>query len=75
MAEPQQARVRRTELPTPSLDDPNKVLVQIEYQVGMLPPRFLYIDKKVWTKEKELEMIKADMRSLLRPPGEVVTIA
>ncbi len=74
MAEPQQVRVKRTELPQPDLEDPQKVIIMLEYQVGELPPRFLYINKKQWTKEKEAEMIKADLRRALRPPGEIITI-
>ena len=70
----QKVQVTRTELPQPTLDDPHKVIVQIQYQVGQLPPRFLYIDKKQWSKEKEAEMIRADLRRTLSPPGETITI-
>lgn len=74
MVEPREVRVNRTELPTPDLEDPEKVIIQIEYQVGELPPRFLYINKKEWTKEKEAKMIKEDIEKRLRPPGETITI-
>lgn len=70
----QQVSVTRTDLPSPTLDDPKKVIMQIEYQVGALPPRFLYIDKKAWTKEKEAEMIRADIRRTLKPPSETITV-
>ncbi len=70
----QSVTVRRTDLPTPSLDDPTKVTVQVEYRVGELPPRFLYLDKKLWTKEKEAELIKADLKRRMEAPGEVITI-
>ena len=70
----QQVRVTRTELPTPDLANPQKVTIQIQYQVGTLPPRFLYIDKTMWSKEKEAEMIRADIRRTLSPPGETITI-
>ena len=71
---PQEVRVKRTELPTPDLEDPNKVTIQIEYQVGELPPRFLFVNKKQWSKEKEAEMIRADIRRRLEAPGETITI-
>lgn len=70
----QQVQVRRTELAMPDLEDPKKVLIQIEYQVGVLPPRFLYINKKDWTKEKEAEMIRADLRQAMAPPGETISL-
>ncbi len=70
----QQVRVTRIELPTPTLDNPQKVTLQVQYQVGMLPPRFLYFDKKDWTKEKEAAAIKADLTQVTRAPGEIVTL-
>ncbi len=69
-----QVRVRRTELPAPSLDNPGKIIVQIEYQVGELPPRFLYLDKAQWSKEKEAALIKADLAKRMGAPGEMITI-
>ncbi len=73
MAE-QKVAVTRTELNAPDLTDPNRKIVQIQYQVGELPPRFLYLDKKLWTKEKEAELIKADLAKRMSPPGETITI-
>ncbi len=70
----QQVRVTRTEIPTPTLDNPGKVTVQVQYQIGLLPPRFLYFDKADWTKEKEAAKIKLDLARTLAPPGETVTI-
>jgi len=63
-----QVQVTRTELPTPSLDNPAKVTVQIQYQLGQLPPRFLYMDKSQWTKEREAAAIKADINKVIKPP-------
>lgn len=71
---PQQVTVIRTDLPSPDVTDPNRVVVQIQYQVGSLPPRFLYIDKKSWNAETEKKMIKADMDKQLQPPGETITV-
>jgi hypothetical protein len=70
----QQVRVTRTEIATPDLTDPHKITLQIQYQVGELPPRFLYIAKKDWTKEKEAALIKADLAKRLSTPGEIITI-
>jgi hypothetical protein len=70
----QTVSVKRTELAAPDLTDPNRKIVQIEYQVGELPPRFLYIDKKEWTKEKEAAEIKKDLAKRMAPPGETVEI-
>jgi len=71
---PQQVRVTRTELPAPDIADPNKIIIQVQYQVGSLPPRFLFINKKDWTKEKEAGAIKADIEKTMAPPGETITI-
>ncbi len=70
----QQVRVTRTELPTPTLDNPAKVTLQVQYQVGMLPPRFLYFDKEQWTKEREAAAIKGDLNRVMGPAGETVTL-
>lgn len=69
-----QVRVTRTELPAPALDDPGKIIIQVQYQVGELPPRFLHIAKKDWTAAKEAELIKADLAKRMATPGEVITI-
>ena len=53
--------VKRTELPAPSVDDAERKVIQIEYRVGELPPRFIFLPKKDWTKEKEAAAIKKDM--------------
>ncbi len=70
----QQVRVTRIELPTPTLDNPAKVTLQVQYQVGMLPPRFLYFDKSQWTKEREAAAIKGDLARVMGPVGETVTL-
>ena len=55
--------VRRTELPTPTIDDPERKVIQVEYRLGELPPRFIIIPKAEYTKEKEAELIKADIEA------------
>jgi len=70
----QEVRVRRVLLPTPTIDEPERKIYQIEYQVGELPPAFVYIPEKEWTKEKEAKAIKADMEKRLETPGETITI-
>ncbi len=70
----QQVRVTRVEIPTPTLDNPAKITVQVQYQIGMLPPRFLYFDKSAWTKEKEAAAIKTDLNRVMGATGEMVTL-
>ncbi len=70
----QQVRVTRTEIPTPTLDNPAKVTVQVQYQIGMLPPRFLYFDKSKWTKGIEAAAIMADLSRVIENTGETITL-
>ncbi len=72
--EKRNVQVKRTELLAPDLADPKRVIVQIEYQIGELPPRTIFIPKKDWTKEKEAAAIKADLDKRLAPPGETISI-
>lgn len=69
-----EVKVTRTLLPTPTIDEPERKVYQIEYVVGELPPHFVYIPEKEWTKEKEAKLIKADIDKRLKPTGETVTI-
>ena len=71
---PQEVKVKRTLLPTPTIDDPERKIYQIEYQAGELPPHFVYITEKEWTKEKEAEVIKADIRKRVEAPSETISI-
>ncbi len=70
----QQVRVSKIEIAQPTLDNPKRVVYQIQYQAGMLPPRFLYMDKDQWTKEREAAAIKGDLAKTLAAPGEMVTL-
>lgn len=69
-----EVQVKRTELLVPSIEDPERKVVQIQYQAGELPPHFLYIPKKEWTREKEAELIKADIKKRIETPPEIITI-
>ena len=71
---PLQVSIKRTLLPTPTVDDPERKVFQIEYQAGELPPHFLYILEKEWTKEKEIEAIKADIKKRIEAPPEIITL-
>ena len=53
---------------------PGKVTVQIQYQLGSLPPRFLYMDKDQWTKEREAAAIKGDIARTMAAPGEIINV-
>lgn len=71
---PQEVRVKRTLLPTPTIDDPERKTYQIEYRAGELPPHFVYLTEKEWTKEKEAALIKADLKKRIEIPEETITI-
>jgi len=72
---PQKVNVRRVLLPAATIDDPNRKLYQIEYTVGELPPGFVYIEEKAWTKEKEAELIQKDIERRMGSAGrETITI-
>ena len=69
-----QVKVKRTELPTPDLADPEKRTVHVEYTIGDLPPRFIYINKKDWTPAKEAELIKADLNKRITGTTQTISI-
>lgn len=71
---PQEVRVKRTLLPTPTMDDPERKIYMITYRAGELPPRFIYLLEKEWTKEKEAEAIKADIEKRMEMPEETISI-
>ena len=70
----QQVSVTRKELPAPDISDMDRKIVQITYQLGELPPRFLYIPKKEYSKEAEAKAIKADIEKMIGKPAETITI-
>jgi len=67
-------KVNRTKLPAPDLTDPDRKIIQVQYNVGDLPARFIYITEKEWSKEEEAKRIKADMDKRLTSPGENIII-
>ncbi len=71
---PQEVRVKRILLNIPTIDDPERKVYMVEYRAGELPPRFLYIQEKEWTKEKEAEAIKEDIKKRMETPEEIITI-
>lgn len=71
---PQEVRVKRITLPAPTIDDPERKTIQVEYRAGELPPHFVYITEKEWTKEKEAALIKADMKKRLETTEEIITL-
>jgi hypothetical protein len=70
----QQVKVSRTLLSTPTIDQPDRKVYQIEYTVGELPPHFVYIAQSEWTKEAEAKAIKADIEKRLKTTGETISI-
>lgn len=69
-----QVAVKRTKMLIPTIDDPERQVYMIEYRRGELPPKFLYLPVKEWTKEKEIELIKADIEKRLKTPEELIEI-
>jgi len=66
--------ISRELLDTPTIDDLKRKVYQIQYQAGGLPPHFIYITEKEWTREKELKAIKADIDKRMGKAPETVTI-
>lgn len=64
----------RTLIASPTPDDPNRKVYQIQYSFGALPPHFVYISEKEWTKAKEKEVIKADIEKRMEVKRETITI-
>ena len=69
-----QVTVKRTEMLVPTIDDPERKVYMIEYRSGELPPKFLYLPVKEWTKEKEVALIKEDIEKRLKAPEEIIEI-
>jgi len=69
-----QVTVKRTEMLVPTIDDPERKLYMIEYRSGELPPKFLYIPVKEWTKEKEAAAIREDIEKRMKAPEETIEI-
>jgi hypothetical protein len=71
----QNVTVRRVLLPAATIDKPDRKMYQIEYQVGELPPGFVYLDKEAWTKEKEAKLIQEDIDKRMSGAGrETITL-
>jgi len=70
----QEVRVKRTLLMIPTIDDPERKVYMIDYRAGELPPRFIYIPEKEWTKEKEAEAIREDIKKRMEIPEETISI-
>jgi len=71
---PQTVIVKRTLLAAPDLADPGRKIYQIMYQAGELPPHFIYLSEKDYTKEREAAMIKADMAKSMSATPEMLTL-
>jgi hypothetical protein len=70
----QTVTVKRVLLPAPDLSDPSRQIYQIQYQAGELPPHFIYISEKDWTKEKEAAAIKTDINKRMAGTGETLSL-
>jgi hypothetical protein len=72
--EPQQVQVTRTLLPAPTIDDPGRMVYQIQYQIGTLPPHFVYCEKSKFTEKEEKRLIQEDLKKQLETKHTIVTL-
>jgi hypothetical protein len=72
--EPQQVAVTRTLLPAPSIDEPGRMVYQIQYQIGTLPPHFVYCEKSKYTEKEEKRLIAEDLKKQLETKQTFVTL-
>jgi hypothetical protein len=72
--EPQQVAVTRTLLPAPSIDEPGRMVYQIQYQIGTLPPHFVYCEKSKWNEKEEKRLISEDLKKQLETKQTFVTL-
>jgi hypothetical protein len=71
----QDVTIKRTLLPAATVDDLDRKMYQIEYRVGELPPHFVFIEEKKWTKEAEVKAVQADIKKRLAgAPAETISI-
>jgi hypothetical protein len=72
--EPQQVQVTRTLLPAPTIDDPGRMVYQIQYQIGTLPPHFVYCEKSKYTEKEEKRLIQEDIKKILGTKQTIITL-
>lgn len=70
----QDVEITRTLLPSPTIEDPERRVYRIQYRAGELPPAFVFILEKEWTKEKEAQLIRADIELRLKHRRPVIRI-
>jgi len=70
----QEVKIKRMELPAPTLDKPGRKVYQVEYRAGELPPHFVYMDVDDWTKEAEIKLIREDMAKRTEVKEETIEI-
>jgi hypothetical protein len=66
--------ISRQLLAVPALDDPARKVYAVVYQVGELPPGFVYVPEKGYSKEKETAAIKKHFEDRQKIPTETTTI-
>lgn len=71
---PQEVKIKKTLLPAPTIDAPDRKVFMIEYRAGELPPRFLYLSETEYTEEKLKELIKKDIARRMAAPEETISI-
>jgi len=62
VAEPEEVRVRRTEIMVPTAEGEPAAMIYTTYMVKDLPPGLITIPKAAWTAEREAELIREDVK-------------
>ena len=70
----QQVQVTRTLLPSPTIDAPDRMVYQIQYQAGTLPPHFVYCEKSKYTEKEEKRLIQEDIKKIMGTKQTIVTL-
>jgi hypothetical protein len=58
----QEVEVKRTLLPSPTPEDPDRKIYQVLYWASGMLPKQIYILEKEWSKDEETKRIKADIK-------------
>lgn len=61
-AEAEEIEIRRTRIRLPTVEGEPEAEIRVTYRVKGLPPGLLTIPEKEWTAEKEVELIREDVK-------------
>lgn len=72
--EAEEVTISRTEIKVPGVTGSPKTQIYVTYSTKDLPPGLIVIDKDEWTKEKEIELIRANLKERRETLPEKVTL-